>query len=120
MAAGVYKFNTLSAFLRSTATETSMVNLKEPENFFNPYQQKVSNEVGGTQTALENRRGHFVKGSRKLEGGGEYLLLDTFSKQGTPPNNVPSVKSKYALLGLFNPIQMAGKMGDLMKARMEW
>ena len=53
MAADVYDFNSLGAVLGSTATENAIVDLKEWEIFFNPYQKQVPNEVGSKYTALE-------------------------------------------------------------------
>ena len=67
MAEDVYDFNALGAALGTTATETDIANFREWEKFFNPYQQKVTNEVGRTYTALENLIGRFVNGSRNLE-----------------------------------------------------
>ena len=67
MAADVYDFNSLGAALRSTANETAIVELREWEIFFNPYQKQVPNEVGSKYTALENLIGHFFNRSRNLE-----------------------------------------------------
>ena len=67
VAADVYNFNSLSSAFGSTVTETAIVDLKEWETFFNPYQKQVPDEVGRTYTALENLIGHFVNGSRNLD-----------------------------------------------------
>ena len=67
MAEDVYDFNALGAALVSTATDNDIVNFREREKFFNPYQRKFTNEVGRTYTALENMIVHFVNGSINLE-----------------------------------------------------
>ena len=66
VAADVYGFNSLGASLGSTVIETAIVDLREWETFFNPYQKHVPDEVGRAYTALKNLRGHFSNRSRNL------------------------------------------------------
>ena len=120
VAADIYEFNSIGAFLGSTATKTAMVYLREQKNFFSPYQRQVPYEVGRTYTVLENMIGHFVKKTNKSGGVDGYLLLLTFSKQVKPPNNVPSVNNKYSLLVSFDTIQTVRKKGYLINARAVW
>ena len=66
---GFCDLNAIGAVLRITATEIAMVDFRERENFFNPYQRQFPNKVSRTYTTLENLIGNFSTYQEIWRGG---------------------------------------------------
>ena len=48
------------------------------------------------------------------------LLANTFTKAGKPPDNTPAVQAFKKTIRVFDPIEEAGKKGDVSKAKAEF
>ena len=87
-------------------------------NFFIEMQRREPDSVGRTYAALADLRGLPVNKKRdEFQGGDGFLLANTFTKQGKPPDNTPAVQKFKALVPAFDPIELAGKNGDAKKAK---
>ena len=87
-------------------------------NFFIEMQRREPDSVGRTYAALADLRGLPVNKKRdEFQGGDGFLLANTFTKQGKPPDNTPAVQKFKALVPAFDPIELAGKSGDAKKAK---
>ena len=87
-------------------------------NFFIELKRREPDSVGRTYAALVDLRGLPVNKKRdEFQGGDGYLLANTFTKQGKPPDNTPAVQSYKKLVPAFEPIELAGQNGDAKKAK---
>lgn len=89
-------------------------------SFFITFQRREADELGRTYAALVDLRGLPTKKANEYEGGGGLLLANTFTKPGKPPDNTPAVKSFLKLSKTFDAIEVAGKAGDIAKAKAAW
>jgi hypothetical protein len=87
-------------------------------NFYITLPRKEPDAVGRIYGALLDFRG--LPAGREFEGGDGLLLASSFTKPGKPPGNSPAVKSFNKLSKSFEPIEVAGKKGDAVKAKTEW
>jgi hypothetical protein len=88
-------------------------------NFFVQQQRREPDAVGRTYGALVDLRG-VPTTSNSYEGGDGFLLANTFTKTGKPPDNTPAVKTFTKLSKSFDPIYAAAQKGDAGKAKAEW
>lgn len=118
IAADVRDFNSLGA-----ALSTGDKSVKESSAwvfFFTNQVRRDADASGRTYAALADFRGLPTPDPNKFEGGDGYLLANTFTKSGKPPDNTPAVKSFNALSKAFDPIRVAGTKGDVAKAKIAW
>jgi hypothetical protein len=113
--ADVRDFNSLGQAIANGELEG-----KEWVNFFVPFQRREPDPVGRTYAALVDLRGVPTKKRDEYEGGDGFLLANTFTKAGKPPDNTPAVRSFNKLSKTFDPIEAAGKKGDAAKAKAEF
>jgi hypothetical protein len=115
VAADVRDFNALGEAIAKGETEGNAW-----INFFILQQRRAADPVGRTYAALADFRGLPTPDPKVFEGGDGFLLANTFTKSGKPPDNTPAVKSYNKLYKTFDAIAAAGKKGDAKKARAEW
>lgn len=89
-------------------------------NFFITFQRKEPDTVGRMYAGLTDLRGIPTKKSNEYEGGDGLLLANTYTKPGKPPSNTAGVKSFTKLSKTFDAIEIAGKQGDVTKAKNSW
>ena len=89
-------------------------------NFFITAQRREPDAVGRTYAALVDLRGLPTKKANEYEGGDGLLLANTYTKAGKPPDNTPAVRSFLKVSKSFDAIEIAGKSGNVSKAKQEW
>ena len=89
-------------------------------NFFILQPRREPDPVGRTYAALADFRGLPTSDPKVFQGGDGFLLANTFTKAGKPPENTPAVKAFAKLTKAFDPILAAGKNGDATRAKSEW
>ena len=115
VAADVRDFNALGEAIARGETEGSAWT-----NFFILFQRREPDAVGRTYAALADFRGLPTPDPKVFEGGDGFLLANTYTKSGKPPDNTPAVKSYNKLFKTFDAISAAGKKNDAKKAKVEW
>lgn len=115
VAADVKDFNALGEAISREETEG-----REWINFFITFQRREPDDVGRTYAALVDLRGLPTKKANEYEGGDGLLLANTFTKAGKPPDNTPAVKSFLKLSKSFDAIEVAGRKGDVKKAKVAY
>jgi hypothetical protein len=116
VAADVRDFNRLGASINRGETDGSAW-----INFFITLQRREPDEAGRTYAALADLRGIAVnKKKTEFQGGDGFLLANTFTKAGKPPDNTPAVKSFIKLYPVFDTLELAGQNGDAAQAKSEW
>merc|ERR1712071_645208 len=81
-------------------------------NFFIRLKRREPDSAGRAYAGLTDLVGTATDG-----GGCGVLFAATFAKPGKPPENVPAFKKFNDLAKTFDPIEKAGKSGDLAKAK---
>ena len=106
IAADVKDFNALGAAIAAGDTEG-----KSWVDFFIEYQRREPDAVGRTYAAQIDLLG------ADRSGGAALLLVNTYLKPNKPPDNLPQFKKYGAFAKTIEPIKLAGKAGDLDKAK---
>jgi hypothetical protein len=115
IAADVYDFNVLGEAIISKGETAGPA----WTNFFIQFARREPDEFGRAYAALVDLRGLPIN-KKEFEGGDGMLLANTFTKAGKPPDNTPAVIAFKKLIRAFDPIEEAGKKGDVAKAKAEF
>lgn len=107
--ADVKDFKTLGAAIANGQTEGDAW-----VNFFIEFQRREPDAVGRSYAGLVD-----LVGNKDTSGCGT-LLAASYAKPGKPADGLPSVKKYNAMAKLFDPIKLAGKKGDVAKAKVAW